>query len=279
MQNNNGPKTEKAHWDAAWQLPVKARLPLRLNVGVLNVTRLLERHVRPGSRYIEIGCAPGKMLAWVASVLKAETVGLDYSEPGIAKCRALFDALGLKVNLHHDDFFKHHLPPASFDVVTSFGVIEHFDDPRPVVQRHLDLVKPGGVALIGIPNYGGVFGSLQRWCDSPGLLLHNMEIMNPCALTALVDSPDVESVRAYHFGSMSPWLVSFDKRLPKFAAKLISLAVNATGLLQPLTIKALAPMLVLEVKKGPFARKSSILLKRKDSRRIREVLRQPRSTQ
>lgn len=253
MPNNEGRKTEQAHWDAAWKLPVRPRLPSMLNVSTLNYARLLKRHVRPGSRYIEIGCAPGKMLAWVAGVLKAEATGLDYSEPGIAKCRALFDALGLKVNLHHDDFFKHHLPPASFDVVTSFGVIEHFDDPRPVVQRHLDLVKPCGVALIVVPNYGGLYGSLQRWCDSPNLALHNLEIMNPCALTALVDSPDVEAVRAYPFGSISPWLISFDKRLPGFAAKLVSLGVNATGLLQPLTIKALAPMLVLEVKKGPIA--------------------------
>ena len=253
MPNSEGRKTEQVHWDEAWKLPIRAKLPSRLNVSVLNFTRLLKRHVKPGSRYIEIGCAPGKMLAWVAGVLKAEVTGLDYSEPGIAKCRALFDALGLKANLHHDDFFKHPLPPASFDVVTSFGIIEHFDDPRPVVQRHLDLVRPGGVALMAVPNYGGIYGSLQRWCDAPNLALHNLEIMNACALTELVDSPDVETVRAYPFGSMSPWLVSFDKRLPKFAAKLVSLGLNATGLLQPLTIKALAPMLVLEVKKGPIA--------------------------
>lgn len=137
MLNNEGRKTEQAYWEANSQELIKYRLPSKLNVGVLNVTRLLKRHVRPGSRYLEIGCAPGKMLAWVAGVLKAEVDGLDYSEPGIVKCRVLFDALGLKVNLHHDDFFNHHLPPASFDVVTSFGVIEHFDDARSMVQKHL----------------------------------------------------------------------------------------------------------------------------------------------
>jgi 2-polyprenyl-3-methyl-5-hydroxy-6-metoxy-1,4-benzoquinol methylase len=253
MSNNQGRKTEQAHWDAAWKLPVRPRLPSMLNVSTLNIARLLKKHVRPGVRYIEIGCAPGKMLAWVAGVLKAQVTGLDYSESGIAKCRELFDALGLTVDLHLQDIFKHQLPPASFDVVTSFGIIEHFDDPRPVVQKHLDLLKPGGVALITVPNYGGVYGSLQRWCDAPNLKLHNLEIMNAGALTSLVDSSDVEAVCVYPFGSMSPWLVSFDKRLPRFAAKLVSLGVNAAGLLQPLTIKALAPMLVLEVKKGPVA--------------------------
>jgi 2-polyprenyl-3-methyl-5-hydroxy-6-metoxy-1,4-benzoquinol methylase len=253
MLNNEGRKTEQTYWEASSQKPIRNRLPSRLNVGVLNLTRLLKRHVRPGIRYLEIGCAPGKMLAWVASVLKAEVTGLDYSEPGIAKCRTLFNTLELKVNLYHDDFFRHHFPPASFDVVTSFGVIEHFDNPRLVVQKHLDLVKPGGLALIAVPNYGGVYGSLQRWCDAPNLALHNLEIMNPCALTALVDSSDVERVCALPFGAMSLWLVNLDKRLPRSVAKLVSLGVNAMGLLQPLTIKVLAPLLVLEVRKGPIA--------------------------
>ena len=249
MFNKEGRKTERAHWDASWQLPIRARIPSRLNASVLNYTRLVGKHVRPGNRYLEIGCAPGKLLAWAASVLKAECTGLDYSETGIAKCRALFDALGLKVNLYHIDFFDHRLQPSSFDVVTSFGFIEHFDDPGPVVQKHLDLVKPGGVALIAVPNYGGVYGSLQRWCDAPNLALHNPDIMNPDALTALIDSPDVESVRAYPFGAMSLWIVNLDNRFPRPLANLISLVANTIGLLQPLTINALAPMLVLEVRK------------------------------
>lgn len=254
MLINAGRKTERAYWDANSREPINYRLPSKLNVGVLNVTRLLKMFVGPGTRYIEIGCAPGKMLAWVASALKAEVTGLDYSEPGITKCRALFNALSLKANLFHDDFFDHHLPLASFDVVASFGVIEHFDDARPAVQRHLDLVRPGGVALIAIPNYGGIYGELQRWFDGPNLALHNQEIMRPSALTALVDSLNVvESTRAYPFGVVSPWLISLDKRWPRFAAKLVSLSVNAIGLLQPLTINAIAPMLVLEIRKGPIA--------------------------
>jgi 2-polyprenyl-3-methyl-5-hydroxy-6-metoxy-1,4-benzoquinol methylase len=253
MPNNEGRKTNQTYWEAATRGLIRKRLPSSLNVGVLNIKRLLKKYVRPGCRYLEIGCSPGKMLAWTASALKAEVTGLDYSEPGITECRSLFDALGLKVDLYHDDLFDHQLPPSSFDVVTSFGLIEHFDDARPVVQRHLDLVKPGGVALIAIPNYGGIYGLLQRWCDAPNLALHNLEIMNPGALTALVNPSVAKSVHAYPFGAMSPWFVNLDRRLPHFAAKLVSLGVNAMGLLQPITIEALAPSLVLEVRKGPAA--------------------------
>jgi 2-polyprenyl-3-methyl-5-hydroxy-6-metoxy-1,4-benzoquinol methylase len=246
-----GRKTDQAHWDSAWSMPIRARLPSRLNVSVRNFTRLLARHVQPGDRYLEIGCAPGKMLAWVASVLKAEVAGIDYSQPGIEQCRMLFRSLGLKGDLVLADFFEHGLPPASFDVVASFGVIEHFDDAGTVVQRHLDLVKPGGLALITVPHYGGVYGTLQRWCDPASMERHNTAIMTPRALSALVNPQGIESVRAYPCGSMSPWLLDLDRRLPRIAATTASLLVNAVGLLQPATIHAVAPLLVLEVRKGP----------------------------
>src|SRR5689334_1371714 len=107
---DEGSKTEQAHWEAGNQIAVRRRLPSRLNVGVLNLTTLLQKHVKPGHKYLEIGCAPGKMLAWVAATLKAEVSGLDYSRPGISTCRTLFDALGLKCDLHEGDFFKCDLP-------------------------------------------------------------------------------------------------------------------------------------------------------------------------
>lgn len=245
-----GRKTEQEHWDNAWQLQVNPRLPSKLNVSVMDTTRLLKKYIKPGNRYIEIGCAPGKILAWATSVLKADAVGLDYSEVGIRQCKILFDALGLKIDLRHADLFNNDLPKETFDVVASFGVIEHFDDARLAVQNHLDLVAPGGVALIVVPNYRSIYGSLQRWCDLTNLELHNLEIMTPSALTALVSSKNASNARAYYFGSVSPWLVNFEKCLPRAVAKLISLSVNTFGLFQPITINALAPMLVLEIKKN-----------------------------
>jgi len=112
------------------------------------------------------------------------------------------------------------------------------------------LVAPGGVALLAVPNYGGIYGVLQSWCDAPNLTLHNLEIMHPDALVALVDTSEAAQTRAYPFGRMSPWLVSLEKRMPRTAARMLSLGVNAMGLLQPVTIASLAPLLVLEIQKA-----------------------------
>jgi len=71
-------------------------------------------------------------------------------------------------------FFEHNLPPESFDFVTSFGLIEHFDDPTLLVKEQIDLLKPNGMALITIPNYGGIYVSVQEWCDPENIALRNL---------------------------------------------------------------------------------------------------------
>ena len=154
-------KTSKRHWDKLWANPARMRYPSSLHVGIRNLQNLLRTHVRPQSRFLEIGCASGTMLAWVRHTLKAEVSGLDYSELGIAFNRRLFEALGISGDLRCEDVFKTTFEPASFDVVFSAGVIEHSEDPRELVARHVDLLSENGVAVITVPNYGGWLGKVQ----------------------------------------------------------------------------------------------------------------------
>jgi 2-polyprenyl-3-methyl-5-hydroxy-6-metoxy-1,4-benzoquinol methylase len=241
--------TERKHWDDAWAQPPRWRLPSRLIVDTLNIQRLLRRYVTPGSRFIELGCAPGKMLAWVASELHADVSGLDYSAPGVEWARELFTRLELNGDLRCEDAFATTFTQGSFDIAFSAGLIEHFDDPRTIVRAHLNLVKPGGKAVITIPNYGGLYGTLQRKLDPQNLALHNVSIMKLDALRKLAPEDLTESVRTFAGGRMSPWLLNFHRRLPASIARALSLGLNAAGILQPIEISAVSPFLVLEIEK------------------------------
>jgi SAM-dependent methyltransferase len=201
-------------------------------------------------RVLELGCAPGKILAWVAAGLGAQVSGLDYSERGITWSRKLFDTLAIPADLRCEDVFKTTFPPGSFDVVYSSGLIEHFQDPRDIVHTHVQLAKPGGLALIAIPDYGGVYGRLQGWLDPDNLAIHNLDIMTPSALRRLVPEDVSERARTYRAGRISPWQVSLDRRLPGPVARTLNHLVNGVGLLQPVDIAAVAPLLVLEVRRG-----------------------------
>jgi 2-polyprenyl-3-methyl-5-hydroxy-6-metoxy-1,4-benzoquinol methylase len=246
MTNGND-LTRVDHWNDTWAGDIRLRLPSPLIVATRDLQRLLKAHVREGNKVLEIGCAPGKLLAWIAAVLRASVAGIDYSPRGLAQTHRLFSALNLTADLRCEDFRGTTFPANNFDVVFSVGVIEHFDDPRDIVRKHLSLVRPGGTALMTVPNYSGIYGRLQRYFDAESLLFHNTKIMSCEALAALVPSDEPFRVKAYPFGRISPWLLSTTKRWPRPVALGISHAVNLAAVLQPVDIRPLCPMLVLEV--------------------------------
>lgn len=247
LQGGTGELTTKSHWDSAWATPPRWRLPSPLIVGTRNVQRILRADVRPGMRVLELGCAPGKILAWVASALRAEVSGLDYSDRGIGWTKELFRALSLRLDLRCEDAFKTTFPAASFDVVYSFGLIEHFQDPRAIVRAHVALARPGGKSIIAVPNYGGLYGRLQRWLDPENLSIHNLEIMNIRALGLLAPPELTSHVRAYATGRLSPWLLSFERKLPRHLALALAYGLNGISLAQPVDVRPLCPLLVLEI--------------------------------
>jgi 2-polyprenyl-3-methyl-5-hydroxy-6-metoxy-1,4-benzoquinol methylase len=249
--DTDGRKTERAYWDQVHGSAIRMRLPSPLRVGTRNLQRLFRRYVRPGDRVLEIGFAPGKHLAWLAARLGAEVSGIDYSEGGVAQAQRLFEALGLRGDLRCEDLFANDFAPESFDLVYSIGVIEHFDDPRPAVRQHLRLVRPGGVALLLVPNFRGIYGRMEALFDPAHLAIHNLDIMSVPALKALIDPDARASVTAFPFGHFVSSLVSWEKRLPRAAVSSIHVALNGVGLLQPVDIAPVCPWLVLEARRQP----------------------------
>ncbi len=98
-------KAGMEHWDDTWAAPPRMRLPRASTSSIRDKMSLLRGAVRPGMKLLEIGCAPGKMLAWTKAVLGAEVSGLDYSGPGVCVARRLFHELRLAADLRNEDVF------------------------------------------------------------------------------------------------------------------------------------------------------------------------------
>ena len=239
-------KTTVDHWDGAWSKRPRPRLPKGFDVGTRNVQRLLRRHVKPGMNFLEIGCAPGKMMSWVNKILGANISGIDYSPRGAGVAKWLLDTMGIAADIRCESIFETTFSPESFDVVYSYGLIEHFDDPRDIVAAHVNLLRKGGVALIIIPNYGGIYGKLQQWFDPGNLLIHNLDIMNEAALRRLAPPVVPAKIKTYSAGCFSPWQVSWARRWGRIGS-VFAMALNAVALLQPVEMRALCPLLVLEI--------------------------------
>src|SRR5687767_7607251 len=90
-----------------------------------------------------------RILAW-ASEQGAETYAIDLSEPTVIQARDAFEpgALRSAVADVRDLPFR----DASFDAIYSMGTIEHFNETERAVDEIARVLKPGGRAIVGVPN-------------------------------------------------------------------------------------------------------------------------------
>lgn len=113
--------TSREHWDAVHPAAQSVRMPSLLNVSFRNAARVLRPEIRAGARVLEIGFAPGKLLAWVAKGLGGEVSGVDTSKKGVEAARSLFAALGLPGDLRNEDVFDTSSPSAPSTLFTALA--------------------------------------------------------------------------------------------------------------------------------------------------------------
>jgi 2-polyprenyl-3-methyl-5-hydroxy-6-metoxy-1,4-benzoquinol methylase len=148
-----------ADWDEQWR-----KEPFRLDAPDHEARTLRwrgqERLVRTlfgkieGLEIVEIGAGRG-LNAFLFARLGAKATLVDQSPVALEQAKELFDAHSLPVELVEADLFQ--LPQelrGRFDVSMSYGLCEHFLGERrqAVVDAHLEALRPGGLALLGVPN-------------------------------------------------------------------------------------------------------------------------------
>lgn len=164
---------------------------------------LAEHH---GKTILEIGCAPGKWLAFFESELGLLPSGIEYSPVGLRVTKSNFETLGVKYgSLWEGDFFE--IPVCDkFDIVLSLGFIEHFPDVGPVITRHAEWLKPGGLLIVGVPNFRGIYKPLQSVLDRSILDRHNLNIMEMPYLRSIGGQCGLLVERMRYIGSFEPYL-------------------------------------------------------------------------
>ncbi|MEN9934585.1 MAG: hypothetical protein RLZZ387_1164 [Chloroflexota bacterium] len=118
--------------------------------------RLRERHTgiiadverwQPGrGRLLEVGASYGHQLQ-IARDRGWEVQGVELSPRSSAHARDVLD-----VPVHTGDLLGAPLAPGSFDAALMIHVLEHTRDPRRQVERLRELLRPGGVLGLRVPN-------------------------------------------------------------------------------------------------------------------------------
>ncbi len=119
--------------------------------------RLFREHLEPlaGARILKTDlwdeAKNTRILRWAAT-RGARCAGIDISEPIARAARMGFDAASLHLSGVVADVRAIPYREGSFDAVYSMGTVEHFDDSAVAIREIYRVLKPGGRAIIGVPN-------------------------------------------------------------------------------------------------------------------------------
>jgi len=194
--------TNSEYWDRVWiQEKRKSRISMALRYQSTRKTRQMFLHLLNETKMdeadlFEIGCAPGTMLKLFKELKPNFRLhGIDYADEGIEITTRGFSSDGIDAKIHLGDV-REFISQDRFDIVTSHGFIEHFEDVTEIVEQHKRLAKPGGYVLITIPNYSPVLvRHLIRRFDPQALKVHNLDIMHRDKLLKVMTDVGLEKVR------------------------------------------------------------------------------------
>jgi SAM-dependent methyltransferase len=168
--------------------------------------------VKPGARVLEIGCAPARWLLWYAESFGARVTGLDSSSRGVQLSRENLAAGGVDGEIVEADFMSEGLSFRNFDLVLSLGVIEHFDDVPHAFARHAAFVAEGGRLVIGMPNFRGLIGLIQKFSDREHLSMHNTDAMRPQRYPNLANQSGMSLETMRYIDGADPAMISVTVR-------------------------------------------------------------------
>jgi len=101
-----------------------------------------------------------------------------------------------------------------------------------VVDRHLDLLRPGGLLVVTIPNLQGVNLALTRLFHRELIPMHNLNIMAKIPFLQLFDPNRVRTLSCAYVGTFSFYL--FNVKEGSRLAPLLRLCMKAQVLLNVL---------------------------------------------
>lgn len=199
--------TEQQFWDDYWaQITLPSRVDYKFSFERCLAKALKAYMPSVHGDVFEVGCAPGKWLTFMAEEFGLIPHGIDYSQAGMQATLNNFKMLNLQVgDIIAGDFFQVE-PQQTYDAVMSFGFIEHFTDVDSVVERHLQWLKPGGVLVLGVPNFNGIYHYLQKKLGSSILENHNLDIMNLAYFESIANKFKLKKRHISYLGSFEPSL-------------------------------------------------------------------------
>jgi len=243
--------TDRSFWKSFWESRIGLIFYLKPNYifGDILAKLIAEKKLKTA---IELGGFPGYYATYLKKYQKLDTTLFDYFiDEGLIN--KLLEKNGLQpgdINIIEADLFEYKIEK-QYDLVMSFGLIEHFNDTKAIITAHLPFLKPGGVLFITLPNFNSVNGWVQRNFDRENYDKHNINCMDPQLLADYCKQLGLTEIESYYHGKFSVWLENKSEQssIAKILVKTIWFAGKIVTKIIPIESKALSPYIVVKAVK------------------------------
>jgi len=154
---------------------------------------------------IEIGTFPGGYLEMFGQ--KGYRLnGIDLTPRVKEEEAGWLKSLGHKVGEFEQIDFLKFKPNRKYQVVCSFGFIEHFSDYLGILKKQADMVTTGGYLVVEVPNFRGfVQRFLHSFLDRENYERHNIKSMKTSEWVELLEASGFEIVTQGPLGGFDFW--------------------------------------------------------------------------
>ena len=153
------------------------------------------RNLQPldqGQRLLDVGCGYGAFAARARRATGCEVVAVDIDAGCIA------DALDAQyVRYVCGTLADLRLEPAQFDVITFFESLEHHAEPMQALRTAWDLLKPGGICVVEVPNFSGFWRPVFGTWWLPLLVPQHLVHFTPATLRRSFDAAGFEPLSSH----------------------------------------------------------------------------------
>lgn len=166
---------------------------------------LFDRYLPRGGDCFEIGCYPGNFLIWLGRRFGYTVHGIDATPAVENQMPRRLLQHGVSVGEFVRGDFLAMKPERTYDVVCSFGFIEHFRETEDVIARHVRLVSPGGMLVMSCPNFRYGQHLLHRLLDAENLKRHVLPAMDLGRWQRALMSSGMSIVHRGYYGTFDFW--------------------------------------------------------------------------
>lgn len=147
------------HWESYWR--AHADIDRTYSTGGRLAREITAEGPVDGRRVLEVGAGSGRDSLALAAA-GAHTFVLDYSPASLALVREQARARGLTVHMVRADARAMPFRDGTFDVVFHQGLLEHFRQPRPMLDENARVTARGGFVVVDVPQTFHLYTVLKQ---------------------------------------------------------------------------------------------------------------------